>query len=1155
MKFAHLHTHTEYSLLDGSAKIKGIIARAKELGMDSIAITDHGVMYGVIDFYKEARAQGVKPILGCEIYVASGSRHNKENARSNFYYHLVLLAENDTGYHNLMRLVSYGFTEGFYYKPRVDIELLKEYHEGLIALSACLAGPVAKNLLETTYETAKEQALIYNEIFGNGNFYLELQDHGMAQQKQINPLLIKMSKETGIPLVCTNDIHYIQSDDAKAHEILLCIQTQKTIYDDDRMIYEGNQFYLKSAEEMAALFPHVPEAMENTVKIAERCNVEIEFHKYKLPRFSLPEGREAFEYLRSLCLEGLVKKYDAQDQEKLERMDYELGVIRDMGFVDYFLIVWDFIRYAKENDIIVGPGRGSAAGSIVAYSLGITNIDPLKYNLIFERFLNPDRISMPDIDIDFCYERRQEVIDYVIEKYGTGHVTQIITFGTMSARSVIRDVGRALAMPYGDVDRIAKMIPFQIGITIKDAVVINPELQKAEREEDDTRYLLEMSMKLEGLPRHASTHAAGVVICDEPVMEHVPLYQSDGVITTQFTMNTLEELGLLKMDFLGLRTLTVIQGAVNEVNRRGGEPIDVDKLDFDDPKVYQLISQAKTEGVFQLESSGMKSFMKELQPQAFEDIIAGIALYRPGPMDFIPKYIQGKKSQGNTTYTHESLKPILENTYGCIVYQEQVMQIVQDLAGYSLGRSDLVRRAMSKKKTEVMAQERHNFVYGLGEDVPGCVKNGISAEAAEKIFDEMTDFAKYAFNKSHAAAYAVIGYQTAWLKLYYPVEFMAALMTSVMDWTDKVVEYLNECKQMNIELLPPDINEGYAGFSVSQGRIRFGLAAIKNVGRGVIESMVRERETGGTFRSMTDFIGRLEGKDVNKRCIESLIKAGAFDSMGGKRNQYLLYYQPIISGMAHSKKKNIEGQLSLFDMGDSPKEELFDDNLPQVEELSQKELLEYEKEVLGLYLSGHPLSAYEDMLKKNVNAYSKDFINSTDEEGVLKENRLRDGKSVVIGGIIAGKSIKYTRSNNKPMAFLTLEDVFGTVEVIVFSNLYEKYMGKLMDGKVVLVHGKVSAREDEDAKVVCNDITFYEEPAGRGILWIRIPKALDLRKEDVLQVLEGHTGNTPVVFYDEKKKQKITLKEEFWVEPAEALFDNLANLLSRENFVLKEGGR
>ena len=1063
MKYAHLHVHSEYSLLDGSAKISELVKQAKALGMDSMAITDHGVMYGVIDFYKAAHKQGIKPILGCEVYVAVGSRHDRTTARSenHAYTHLVLLAENNTGYQNLIKLVSLGFTEGFYYKPRVDIELLKQYHGGLIALSACMAGSVSRAIVQGNAKLAKEEALKYDEIFGRGNFFLELQDHGINEQKLINASLVSISKETGIPLVATNDVHYISQEDSQAHDVLLCIQTNKTIHDENRLRYEGDQFYLKSPEEMYALFytlqDPAKEALKNTQKIADRCHVEITFNDYKLPRY--PTDTDPFKFLSQLCEEGLISRYGAPLHK--ERLQYELGVIQSMGFVDYFLVVWDFIKYARDKGIMVGPGRGSGAGSLVAYALRITDVDPMRFGLMFERFLNPERISMPDFDIDFCYERRQEVIDYVVDKYGKSHVAQIITFGTMAAKAAIRDVGRAMAMPYADVDRIAKMVPFELGITLSKAIQMNPELKKAFEDEEDTRELLEMSMRLEGLPRHASTHAAGVVICDAPVDTYVPLYQADGLTTTQFSMNTLEELGLLKMDFLGLRTLTVIKNATTEIKRRRGTTIDFENIGYDDPEVYKLISAGKTEGVFQLESSGMKSFIKELQPDSLEDIIAGIALYRPGPMEFIPKYVRGRHNVGEITYTHPTLEPILSETYGCIVYQEQVMQIVRDLAGYSLAQSDLVRRAMSKKKGDVMAEERKHFLEG-------CTKRDIPQPVANRIFDEMSDFAKYAFNKSHAAAYAVIGYQTAWLKHHYPVEFMAAIMTSVMDYTPKVVEYIQVCKKMGIEVIPPDINEGYGHFSVSvhaspvhvsNDAIRFGLSAIKNVGRGAIEALVAERDANGPYAGITDFIRRISGKgeNINKRLIEGLIKAGAFDSFGGKRAQYMNMYKGIIDGIAGTRKRVIEGQMSLFG-----EKEVDTDVLPQVDEFDQRTLLNDEKEALGLYISGHPLKEYEQALAEHTN---------TTSPALLAE--MQDRRRVIYGGMITGRSVKYTRASGKPMAFITVEDLYGAVEVVVFSQLYERHGPRLLVDQVIVVEGQVSLREDEEAKLVADRVRFF----------------------------------------------------------------------------------
>ena len=935
MNFTHLHVHTEYSLLDGSNKIKEYVARVKELGMDSAAITDHGVMFGVIDFYREAKAAGIHPVLGCEVYVAPNSRFDKEaSGGEDRYHHLVLLAENNVGYGNLMKIVSKGFVEGFYYKPRVDMEVLQEYHEGIIALSACLAGEVQRYLVRGMYEEAKRAALKYEGIFGKGNYFLELQDHGIPEQKTVNQQLLRMSRELEIELVATNDVHYTYARDESAHDILLCLQTQKKLADQDRMRYEGGQYYVKSPEEMAQLFPYALEALENTHKIAQRCHVEIEFGVTKLPKYDVPGGYTSWEYLNKLCFEGLEALYPAVTEALKERLDYELNTIKEMGYVDYFLIVWDFIKYARDNDIIVGPGRGSAAGSLVAYTLGITQLDPIRYDLLFERFLNPERVSMPDIDVDFCFERRQEVIDYVVRKYGKDRVVQIVTFGTLAARGVIRDVGRVMDLPYAMVDSIAKMIPQELNITIDKALKVNSELHKLYEEDEQVHTLIDMSRRLEGLPRHTSMHAAGVVISQKAVDEYVPLSRaSDGSITTQFTMTTLEELGLLKMDFLGLRTLTVIQNAVRMAEKSSGKVIDMDTIDYNDKKVLDSLGTGKTDGIFQLESAGMKNFMKELKPQSLEDVIAGISLYRPGPMDFIPQYIRGKNNPGTITYDCPELVPILESTYGCIVYQEQVMQIVRVLGGYTLGRSDLLRRAMSKKKAAVMQKERQNFVYGNEEEgVPGCIKNGIKEEIANKIYDEMIDFANYAFNKSHAAAYAVVAYQTAYLKYYYPVEFMAALMTSVIDNTRKVSEYIYSCRQMGIQILPPDINRGEGGFSVDGQNIRYGLSAIKSVGKPVIDAIVSERETRGEYKSLQDFIERLSGKEVNKRTIESFIKSGALDSLGGTRKQFMMVYVRILDSVNQEKKHAMAGQLSLFDLVSEEEKSAYEIHLPNVGE-------------------------------------------------------------------------------------------------------------------------------------------------------------------------------------------------------------------------------
>ncbi|WP_317854128.1 DNA polymerase III subunit alpha [Chakrabartyella piscis] len=1144
-EFVHLHVHTEYSLLDGSAKIKELTQRALDLGMKSLAITDHGSMFGAIEFYKTAKSIGLKPIIGCEVYVANNSRFDKD-AKTGGYTHLILLAETNEGYENLIKLVSFGYTEGFYYKPRVDKELLRQYSKGLICCSACLAGAVPRTIMNVSYEQAKEVALEYLDIFGEGNFFLELQDHGMREQKQVNLALIQMSKETGIPLIASNDSHYTYKEDVEPHDILLCIQTGKTVLDEDRMRYEGGQFYLKSPEEMAELFPEVPEALENTVKIAERCNVEFAFHELKLPQFDVPDGKSAEAYLREVCQNGFDLKYPNPTKEMQNRLEYELTTIENMGYVDYFLIVWDFIKYAKDNDISVGPGRGSAAGSMVSYCLSITTIDPLQYDLIFERFLNPERVSMPDIDIDFCYERRQEVIDYVIEKYGEDHVAQIITFGTLAARAAIKDVGRALAMPYADVDRISKMIPTELGITIKKALQINSDLKKAYDNEEDTHKLLDTSLRLEGLPRHSSTHAAGVVICKKPVMDYVPLSANDGQVNTQYTMTILEELGILKMDFLGLRTLTVIQNAVKEAERIHGIAIDIDTIPMDDEAVYQFIGQGKTEGIFQLESAGMKQFMKELQPKRLEDLIAGISLYRPGPMDFIPKYVKGKNNPEHIQYTHESLVPILENTYGCIVYQEQVMQIVRDLAGYSLGRSDLVRRAMSKKKADVMAMEREKFVHGDGEEVAGCVANGVPAEAAEKIFDEMTDFAKYAFNKSHAACYAVVGYQTAWLKVHYPVEFMAALMTSVMDNSAKVSGYVEECKKMGITLLPPDINEGFGHFSVTGDKIRFGLAAIKNVGRNAVLALVAERKKNGLFTSMTDFCNRLESGDLNKRSIESLIKAGAIDSLGGARSQYMVMYKSILDGIAQGRKHNIVGQMNLFDMGDDSFEEK--DELPNIPEYIPWDKLAMEKEVLGIYVSGHPLSEYETKLRRKISHKSLDFLPS--EEGDARE-QVADETKVIVGGIVAGVNIKYTRNNDK-MAFISLEDFGGSMEIVVFPKVYQQFAHLMEAEKVLLIKGRANVSADGEGKVIAMGIE--EILLGEDLpesVWLKNTTENELPMGQIISLLMQHKGSVPVYIYQERTKQKMKAEQKYWINGSKEAIADLQLLFGETNVVIK----
>ena len=1111
MEFTHLHVHTEYSLLDGSNKINEYVARVKELGMDSAAITDHGVMFGCIDFYRAAKAAGIKPILGCEVYVAPGSRFDKEIGREeDRYYHLVLLAENQEGYQNLMKIVSAGFVDGFYYKPRVDLEILEKYHEGIIALSACLAGEVARSITKGFYEESKKAALRYEEIFGKGNFFLELQDHGIPEQHRVNQQLVRMSRETGIELVATNDIHYTYSTDAEAHDILLCVQTGKRLQDEDRMRYEGGQYYVKSVEEMVALFPYAPQALENTHKIAERCNVEIEFGVTKLPKFDVPEGYTAWEYLNKLCFDGLAERYSGDMGELEERLNYELNVIKNMGYVDYFLIVWDFIRYARDHDIIVGPGRGSAAGSLVSYTLGITKLDPIKYNLLFERFLNPERVSMPDIDVDFCFERRQEVIDYVVEKYGKDRVVQIVTFGTMAARGVIRDVGRVMDLPYAQCDLIAKMIPTELNITIDKAMKMNPELRNLYESDDTVKKLIDMSKRLEGLPRHTSMHAAGVVISQKPVVEYVPLSRaSDGSLVTQFTMTTLEELGLLKMDFLGLRTLTVIQNAAKLVERDKGIALDMDKIDYDDKKVYAMLGAGKTEGVFQLESGGMTSFMKELKPGNLEDVIAGISLYRPGPMDFIPQYIRGKNNPDSITYDCPELEPILDATYGCIVYQEQVMQIVRNLGGYTLGRSDMVRRAMSKKKAAVMEKERKNFVYGNEEEgVPGCINRGISEKVANKIFDDMTDFAKYAFNKSHAAAYAVVAYQTAFLKYYYPVEFMAALMTSVIDNPSKVSEYILSSRRMGIAILPPDINKGESSFSVDGGSIRYGLSAIKSIGKPVIEGLVEERNLRGGFKTLRDFIERMSGRDINKRTIENFIKAGAFDGIPGNRRQKMMVYVQILDAENQEKKTAMTGQMSLFDLVSEEEKEAYEIRMPDVEEYPKEAKLAFEKEVLGVYISGHPLEEYEQRWRNNITAVTTDFL-PDDETGMP---RVIDNSKVTVGGMITGKTIKYTKTN-KVMAFLTVEDLVGTVEIVVFPRDYEKNAQLMEVDDKVFIQGRVSAEDEKASKLICENIRSFDDVPSE--LWVQFATKEEFlsKEEGFYQDLSDSDGRDSVVVY------------------------------------------
>lgn len=1144
MAFTHLHVHTEYSLLDGSNKIKEYVKRVKELGMDSAAITDHGVMYGVIDFYRACKEEGINPILGCEIYVAPNSRFDREiTGGEDRYYHLVLLAENNKGYENLMKIVSRGFTEGYYYKPRVDMEVLREFHEGIIALSACLAGEVPRYIEKGMIEEAEKAALKYEECFGKGNYFLEMQDHGIPAQSTVNTALINMSKKLDIPLVCTNDVHYTYEEDVEPHDILLCIQTGKKLSDENRMRYEGGQYYVKSEEEMKGLFPYAWEAVENTQKIADRCHVEIEFGVTKLPKFEVPDGFDSWTYLKYLCEKGMEERYSERGTELEERLSYELNVIREMGYVDYFLIVWDYINYAREHDIPVGPGRGSAAGSIVAYCLRITDIDPIKYDLLFERFLNPERVSMPDIDVDFGDEGRQDVIDYVRDKYGEDRVVQIVTFGTMAAKAVIRDVGRVMELPYSYVDSIAKMVPRELNITIDRALQVNSEFKQLYENDEQVKRLIDMGRRLEGLPRNMSMHAAGVVICKEPAEDFVPLARAqDGSIVTQFTMTTIEELGLLKMDFLGLRNLGVIQNTCRMIGKKTGSEPDMDHISYDDEKVFAAIGTGKTEGVFQLESGGMKSFMKELKPRSLEDVIAGISLYRPGPMDFIPKYIKGKNSGGEVSFACPELEPILAPTYGCIVYQEQVMQIVRDLGGYTLGRSDLVRRAMSKKKQYVMEQERKNFIYGNEEEhVPGCVAKGIPEQVAKQIYEDMTDFAKYAFNKSHAACYAVVAYQTAWLKYYYPVEFMAALLTSVIHNPGKVAEYILVCRNMGIEILSPDINEGEAGFSVSNGGIRYALTAIRSVGRPVIDALVAERNARGPYTNIKDFITRLTG-EVNKKAMENFIKAGAFDSLGGTRKQFMCVYVQIMDSIQQDKKNNMAGQMSLFDLLTGEQKEEFDVKLPDVGEYPKELLLSFEKEVLGVYVSGHPLEEYQEIWERHITAKTAEFMLQEENDEVAVE----DGSRATIGGLIADKTIKYTK-DNKVMAFLKLEDLVGSVEVIVFPKSYEKYSAKLTEDNKVFIEGRVSVEEEKDAKLICEKIEGFDEIPKK--LWLKFTNmaAYQEKEQQIEAVLNASEGSDQVIYYIEETKQIKKLPPNKNVRADEGLLRALEEALGKEN--------
>lgn len=1158
--FAHLHVHTEYSLLDGAGRVEGLVARAKELGMESVAITDHGVMYGVVDFYKYAKKYGIKPLIGCEVYVAPRKMCDRDPKLDSNQFHLVLLAKNEEGYSNLIKLVSMGFTEGFYYKPRVDIEVLRKHSKGLVALSACLAGEIPENIVKGNYEAAKKAALSYNEIFGEGNFYLELQDHGIKEQSLVNQEVIRLSKETGIPLVATNDVHYVEKEDSAAQDILLCIQTGKTVLEEGRLKFQGQEFYLKSPDEMYELFKYIPEALENTAKIAEMCNLDFDFGQVHLPAFDVPEGYTSNTYIRKLCYDGLEKRYSDITDELKDRAEYELSVITRMGYSDYYLIVWDYVKFAKDNGIMVGPGRGSGAGSLVAYCLGITNIDPIKYNLIFERFLNPERISMPDFDVDFCYERRQEVIDYVIGKYGKDRVAQIITFGTMAARAAIRDVGRVLNIPYGQVDLIAKKIPFEIGMTIARALDTNPELMKLYSEDENIKQLIDMSKAVEGMPRHSSTHAAGVVISKKAVTEYVPLQMNEDVITTQFTMGTLEELGLLKMDFLGLRTLTVIRDTLELIRAKGIEPPDIDNMEYDDANVYKMISQGETYGVFQLESGGMTQCMKELKPNCLEDIIAGNSLYRPGAMDQIPKYIRNKHNPDKLQYMHPSLEHILDVTYGCIIYQEQVMQIVRDLGGFSMGRSDLVRRAMGKKKADVMAKERENFINGIVDEegnviVAGCVRNGIPAKTAADIFDEVAKFAGYGFNKSHAAAYAIIAYQTAWLKYYYPVEFSAALITSVMGVSKKVAEYIQHCKSRGIEVLPPDVNESSVSFTVKGNKIRFGLAAVKNVGINAIESIIRARKEKGRFEGLYDFLQKIDYSVINKRTVESLIKCGAFDCFQVYRSRMLAVYEKLMEGIQGQKKSNVEGQISMFDT----MEDAFDitDNIyPEINEYPKRNLLSMEKEMIGLYISGHPLEEYKSEMAALVTITTAEFVTDNELEAQETGNNFElDGKQVTMGGIIVSVKQKTTKTNNM-MAFVELEDLYGTVEIIVFPRTYERCKNLLIQDTIVLVDGRISQKEEEAAKIICDTVRPMKKYMGKK-LYIKINTELQPEiVEKLKNVLSEYKGVQQVILVNEANKingksQIMKADSSIWVDINDKLLGDLKEVAGSDCVVVK----
>ena len=1150
MAFAHLHVHTEYSLLDGSNKVKEYVKRVKELGMTHAAITDHGTMYGCIAFYEEAKKQGIVPIIGCEVYVAPGSRFNKESGE-NKYFHLVLLCENNTGYQNLIKLVSLGFKDGYYYKPRVDKEILREYHEGLICLSACLQGEVAVNLTAGLYEEAVKTAKEYIDIFGKDNFFLEIQDHGYDEQKRINPDIYKLSKELGVTLVATNDVHYTYADDAEAHDLLLCLQTGKTVNDKDRMRYEGGQFYVKSEEEMLSLFPYAKEAISNTMIVANRCNVNLDGKEPKLPHYEVPSGYTSESYLRYLCEEGLKKRYPAGEIAAKERLDYELSVIIKMGFVDYFLIVMDFIAYAKSKGIAVGPGRGSGAGSIVAYCLRITNIDPLRYGLIFERFLNPERVTMPDIDIDFGDERRQEVIDYVINKYGEEKVSRIITFGTLKAKGVVRDVARVLDLPYELGDRISKAIPARLNdedVNLTNALKASAELRQMYENDADVKKVIDMSLKLEFLPRHSSIHPAGVLIAPKEVEAFVPLCKgSDDILVTQYEAPTLEAKGLLKMDFLSLRTLTVLEKACRNVKQSRGIDVNLEEIDMDDSKVYDYIGTGNTEGIFQLESGGMRGFMKKLKPKNLENVMAGIALYRPGPMQFIDNYIRCKENPEAVVYACEELKPILESTYGCIVYQEQVMQIVRDLGGFSMGGSDKVRKIMSKKKAEEMEEQGRMFIYG-DEDhgIDGCIKKGIPEEVAKKIYSEMKTFAAYAFNKSHSAVYAVVSYQTAYMKYYYPVEYMAALISCFLDNSVKAAEYINVAREMGIEVLPPDINEGKADFTVKDNKLIYSLMAVKGVGGPVIEKIVEEREQNGKFEDFGDFIRRMAGGDVNKRAIENFIKAGAFDSLDGNRRVYMQYYDKMTDDVLAEKKKLDSNQMTIFDMLGNEEKKSMKQELPKMEEYPKDMILQMEKEVLGIYISGHPLDDVKDIWKKNCTAVTTDFAYREDLEGSV----LEDKKDVKVGGIIASISTRMTKKKEM-MAIAELEDLVGSVEVMIFPKTYERYKDKLKTDALVFIKGHVSTEDEADSKLIAQDVyDFGDVPK---TLWLKFEDmdTYNAKWEEVSNVLSKHKGVDSVIIRVIKEDKMKVLPKYMNVEADEELTAQIEMILGERTAVVR----